>query len=200
MTGWLVTVLTVFITIEMLSHDEEKQLLIVARKSILHGLENGSAFRPDTNNCSPALLENLAVFVTLKIDTRLRGCIGTLEFKSPLIKNVAEYAYRAAFHDPRFKPLEESEFASINISISILTPRQVMEFNSEKELLDQLKPGTDGLVIEKGHAHATFLPAVWETLPDARDFLRQLKIKAKIPEHETPDRAWRYQSSSITEN
>ena len=108
-----------------------------------------------------------ATFVTLKISEKLRGCIGTIEAKYPLARSTAEYAYAAAFRDPRFKPLTEDEYDKITLSISILTPAEPIEFDSDAQLLQQLNPDVDGLIIESGQRSATFLPAVWESLPDA---------------------------------
>jgi AmmeMemoRadiSam system protein A len=190
---------TVSVPIDMLSNEEEQQLIAIARESILQGLDSGQAIKPHEKNYSPALHEKRAVFVTLKINAELRGCVGTTETQLSLIDNVAEYANRAAFHDPRFCPLEKKEFNQIIISISILSPKEPIEFSSEADLLNQLCTGIDGLVIEKGSYHATFLPTVWESLPDAQDFLRQLKLKAKIPASEIPTKAWRYHAVTILE-
>ncbi len=183
----------------MLPEDLQQQLLKVARESILRGLNSGEALEPNLDDYPAPLHELRAVFVTLKINSALRGCIGTTEAQSPLVSNVANYAYRAAFHDPRFKPLQKDEFEKIKISISILSPAEPMEFSSESDLLNKLQSGIDGLIIEKGACKATFLPSVWESLPAAQDFLSQLKLKANIPAHESPKRAWRYHADLMQE-
>ena len=191
---------TVSVPIDMLSNEEERQLIAIARESISQGLENRRPFKPQEKNYPPLLHEKRAVFVTLKINSGLRGCIGTTETQSSLIDNVAAFAYRAAFHDPRFGPLEKKEFDQVTISISILSPKEPIEFSSEADLLNQLRSGIDGLVIEKGPCSATFLPTVWESLPDAQDFLQQLKLKAKIPASEILTKAWRYHADTIKES
>jgi uncharacterized protein len=112
----------------------------------------------------------------------------------PLASVTAMHAYNAAFRDPRFPGLTHTEFLRTDISISVLTEKTPLHFESEQSLLDNLQAGTDGLIIAKGPRKATFLPAVWESLPDPEQFLRQLKLKAGIAAHETPDRAWTYGS------
>jgi AmmeMemoRadiSam system protein A len=94
---------------------------------------------------------------------------------------VAQNAYAAAFSDPRFPPLREGEFEELDIHISILSPAEAMHFTSEADLLQQLRPGEDGLVMEEGFRRGTFLPSVWEQLPTPELFLRHLKQKAGLP-------------------
>ena len=183
----------------MLSEEEQQLLLTIARKSIKHGLEHGTALKLVKENYPPALQQERAVFITLKINSQLRGCIGTTETSSSIVQNVADYAFRAAFHDPRFSPLDKDEFDQITLSISILSANEPVEFTSETDLLNQIRPGIDGLIIEKGNCRATFLPSVWETLPDTHEFLRQLKLKANIPTNESPGKAWRYHADIIQE-
>ena len=170
----------------------EQELLSIARQSIEYGFKNKQALKPDLKQCDEPLKQPRATFVTLKIDSNLRGCIGTLQAVDPLLTSVADSAYKAAFQDPRFNPLTEEEFKQIELSISVLTPPAEIKFTSEADLLRQLQPGSDGLIIESGHKRATFLPEVWHSLPDADDFLRQLKLKAGMGTGETPQKAWRY--------
>ena len=183
----------------MLSREHKQQLLTVARNSIQYGLEKNDRLKIAVDDFPEPLREMLATFVTLKIDGQLRGCIGTTQAISPLVVSVCDNAYSSAFHDPRFKPLSREEFGKIHIDISILTPSKSISFNSEKELLAQLRPDIDGLTIEKARQRATFLPSVWESLPKPEDFLQQLKMKARIPLDQCPDRAWVYQSLSLEE-
>ena len=105
---------------------------------------------------------------------------------------MADSAYKAAFQDPRFSPLTEEEYPQVDLSISVLTPPETMDFASEADLVEQLQPGIDGLIIESGRKRATFLPEVWQSIPDAGDFLRQLKLKAGMTPGESPAKAWRY--------
>lgn len=181
----------------MLSEEEQQVLLSIARESIRHGLEHGTALKPAREDYVPALQEQRPVFVTLKIKSQLRGCIGTTESSTSIVENVAEYAFRAAFHDPRFAPLDKDEFDQITVSLSILSANEPVVFSSESDLLDQLRPGIDGLIIEKGGCRATFLPSVWEMLPDTQEFLKHLKLKANIAVDETPSKAWRYHADII---
>lgn len=183
----------------MLEENHKQILLSVARNSIRHGLEKQVAPKITEEDYSEHLREILATFVTLKIDNRLRGCIGTTHAVYPLVVSVNQNAWSSAFRDPRFKPLEKNEFDQIHVDISILTPSKQILFTSEEELLDKLEAGTDGLIIEKNHQRATFLPSVWESLPDRKDFLQQLKLKARIPPNQCPDRAWVYHSIIIEE-
>ena len=99
----------------------------------------------------------------------------------PLIKDVAEHAYAAAFNDPRFSSVTAAEAPQLELHISILTPSEAIDFSSESDLLSQIQPGIDGLILESGYHRGTFLPAVWESLPEPEQFLRHLKQKAGLP-------------------
>lgn len=183
----------------MLTAEHEKQLLTVARNSIKYGLEKKEKIRLTVTDYPEILREIRATFVTINIGSALRGCIGTTVAISPLVISVSDNAYAAAFNDPRFPSLNSKEFEIIRISVSILTPPERITFASEQQLLDQLHPAIDGLIIEKGNNKATFLPVVWESLPLASEFLTHLKQKANIGQDQSPDRAWRYQSISFSE-
>jgi AmmeMemoRadiSam system protein A len=121
-----------------------------------------------------------ASFVTLTLHKNLRGCIGSLETRRPLIVDVWQNAYNAAFRDPRFPPLTQEELGDVQIEISVLTPALRLEVDNEQDLLAKIRPGIDGLTLKDGHYRATFLPLVWDTLPKARDFLLHLKRKAGL--------------------
>ena len=176
----------------ILNNDDKKLIFDVINKSIQEGLKNGKVFNPDIKDYADHLKQKYAVFITLKLNGQLRGCIGTTEATSPLINAVAHYAHAAAFSDPRFNPLTSDEYKKIEISLSILTPATPIIFDDEKNLLDQLRPGIDGLIITKNNARATFLPVVWESIKDKKQFLAELKRKAGIKHNESPDAAWRY--------
>lgn len=165
----------------MISAAERSTLLALARESIRYGLAHG---RPPTVRAADydaALRIPAACFVTLQIKGALRGCVGSLEPVRMLVDDVAHNAYAAAFSDPRFPPLAEQELDQLDIHISMLSPRQPLRFSSEADLLRQLRPGVDGLVLEDARHRGTFLPSVWEQLPEASEFLRHLKIKAGLP-------------------
>jgi len=121
-----------------------------------------------------------ACFVTLKIDGSLRGCIGSLEAHRTLFEDVQANAVNAALHDPRFPPLTVNELAKINIEVSLLSPMHKLDVHSEEETITRLRPEKDGVVFQYGDRKATFLPQVWEQLPDAHQFLAQLRIKAGL--------------------
>jgi hypothetical protein len=164
----------------MLDQDQRDTLLRVAADSIHHGLRTGKALPVSVEDFPPALGEVGASFVTLKINEQLRGCIGTLEAFRPLIEDVANNAYAAAFGDPRFPPLTEAEYPKLQYHISVLAPPEPLPCTSEDELLAALRPGVDGLVIEDQGHRATFLPSVWESLPTPTLFLQHLKTKAGL--------------------
>ena len=119
-------------------------------------------------------------FVTLKCDARLRGCIGTLRAIRPLAEDVAKNAAAAAFRDPRFPPVSQSEAASLHYHISVLSPQSPLEFAGIDDLLDALQPGVHGLVLAHGGRQATYLPSVWDAIADKRTFVEQLRAKAGI--------------------
>jgi AmmeMemoRadiSam system protein A len=165
------------------TESEREQLLNVAAASIRHGLKSGQPLLPVLNRYPASLQAQRASFVTLRIDADLRGCIGSLEAYQPLVMDVAHNAFAAAFRDPRFAPLAEHEFHTLQIQISVLSPPTPLHFSDETDLLRQLRPGMDGLIlIAHGH-RGTFLPSVWESLPHREDFLNQLKRKAGLAEN-----------------
>lgn len=157
------------------------QLIRIARDSIDAGVDTARPCDVDLAQCAPALRLERASFVTLEIDKRLRGCIGSLEAHRALARDVADNAWSAAFQDPRFGPVNAMEAEALEIAISVLSPPQPLEVKDEEDLLEQLRPGIDGLIIEEGHRRATFLPSVWESLEDPHVFLSQLRSKAGLP-------------------
>lgn len=182
---------------------ERAALLGVARAAIEHGLHTGRQPTVDLARYPPRLAEPRASFVTLERDGALRGCIGTLEACRPLVADVAHNAWAAAFADPRFPPLDATEYGGIRVHISVLTPPVPLPAASEPELLAALRPDVDGLVLEEiGGRRATFLPAVWAQLPDPREFLSQLKLKAGLPREYWSDtlRFRRYHAERIEED
>ena len=119
-------------------------------------------------------------FVTLKINENLRGCIGNLASDTPLASGVRRNAINAAFHDPRFAPLSTSELERVEIEISILSEPQLLKYRDGDDLIDKLRPHVDGVIIRKDHSSATFLPQVWEQLPQPQNFLAHLCMKAGL--------------------
>lgn len=182
-----------------LSADEQASLLQIARESIAFGLNHKQPPEVDLSRFSGVMLEDRATFVTLKYAGDLRGCIGALEARRPLVQDVAANAFGAAFSDRRFNPVSEVELPMLEYHISILTPRQILTVDSEADLLSKLRPGIDGLVLEEGTHRATFLPAVWETLPDPSDFVLHLKRKADWNDDywSSGITVWIYQTESV---
>ncbi|HEY9149626.1 MAG TPA: AmmeMemoRadiSam system protein A [Gammaproteobacteria bacterium] len=160
---------------------ERGMLLHIAADSIHTGLREGHALSPDLETLPEALQQKAACFVTLHHRERLRGCIGSLEPRESLAQNVADNAFNAAFRDPRFPELTAVELADLELDISVLGAPHVMSFRDEEDLVAQLQPGRDGLILEVSGRRGTFLPSVWDSLPDAGEFLRQLKQKAGLP-------------------
>ena len=135
----------------------------------------------DSRTETPFLDEHGACFVTLMQTGQLRGCIGSLQAYRPLLDDVKENAMAAAFRDPRFKPLAASEYNEICIEVSLLSPLKAMTISNEEDALTQFQPGVDGVVLHRGDKRGTFLPQVWESLPEPRRFLEELKRKAGLP-------------------
>ncbi len=165
--------------------DAQRNLLkTIARESIRSGLTQGQPLAVDLDEVDETLRRPAASFVTLNLHGRLRGCIGSLQAVRPLAQDVAHNAWAAAFQDHRFPPLTAEEFPDIDIHISLLSEPEPMEVTSEEELLRQLRPGKDGLILEDGPYRATFLPQVWESLPEPERFVAELKMKAGLsPEY-----------------
>jgi AmmeMemoRadiSam system protein A len=161
--------------------EARRALLAIARDSIDHGLAHGTALQPDLAALPPELGEPRAAFVTLHLDGQLRGCIGSLVAQRPLAEDVAANAFAAAFRDPRFPPVSRADAPRLALEISVLSPAQPMHFRSEADLLAQLRPGIDGLILSDLGRRGTFLPSVWSQLPAPRDFLVHLKHKAGLP-------------------
>ena len=152
-------------------------LLSIARNAIdrrFGANERSLASHPDLSRPG-------ATFVTLTRNGQLRGCIGSLEAYRQLAVDVAENAVAAAFRDPRFPPLARNEWPQTRVEVSLLAAAEPLDFVDEEDAIARLRPGIDGLILTHGHRRATFLPQVWESLPDPRRFLEQLKLKAGLP-------------------
>lgn len=159
-----------------ISADHGAILLPIARSAISIALGQPLTAHED----APWLREFGASFVTLTQHGDLRGCIGTLEAHRPLLEDVKSNAIAAAFRDPRFPPLQASELLYTRVEVSLLSPSEAIRFESEDDALRQLRPDVDGVILEYGHYRSTFLPQVWEQLPDPDTFLAHLKRKAGL--------------------
>jgi len=141
----------------------------------------------DREGCEKSALQRLgASFVTITVDGMLRGCIGTLEARRPLAEDVAANAVAAAFEDSRFASLTAEELGRMKIEVSVLSSSEVIEAGDRTELLESLRPGVDGVVVESGSHRATFLPQVWRSLPEPDAFVRELVKKAGLPPPAAP--------------
>lgn len=151
-------------------------LLAIARAAISGAL--GHSLHADES--APWLQVPGATFVTLTRHGELRGCIGSLEAHRPLLADIKANALAAAFRDPRFPPLREDELNELRIEVSLLSPLSPIVFANEQDALQQLRPNVDGIVFEYGAYRSTFLPQVWEQLPEPAGFMAHLKNKAGL--------------------
>lgn len=163
-----------------LTPDAGETLLDLAQASIRHGLRHG---KPTTVRMAglPAALRQLrSTFVTLRLGSALRGCIGSIQARHPLAEDVILNAFGAAFRDPRFAPLRPREYPALNLHLSVLSDLETVGFANQSELLSRICPNRDGLLLEAGLRRGLLLPSVWQDLPDKEQFLRHLKIKAGL--------------------
>ncbi len=177
-------------------------LMGVARRSIEHGLAIGQPLVVTPSEYHRDLKAVRASFVTLEKNGQLRGCIGHLEAAQPVVVDVAENAFAAAFRDPRFSPLTADEWPDVDVHLSLLTTPERMQFDDEADLIGQIRAGEDGLILQDGPNRGTFLPSVWESLPDPVDFLVHLKHKAGLAANHWSDRVevYRYHTESFGES
>ncbi|NPA07129.1 MAG: AmmeMemoRadiSam system protein A [Chloroflexi bacterium] len=162
---------------------EQKALLLLARDALERGVRGLPIPEPDWDRLPPRLREPGATFVTLTKHGQLRGCIGSLEPRLPLALDVQKNAVAAALQDPRFFPVTPDELPEIRVEVSYLTPPKPLPYTSPEDLLRKLKPGVHGVVLvdpDTGR-RATFLPQVWEQLPDPEVFLSHLSMKMGAP-------------------
>ena len=160
--------------VQKLNEQEKAVLLSLARRSIELAVNQRALPQLKLEDYPPPLREIGASFVTLMIQGELRGCIGALEPYQPLVQDVCEHAAAAALEDYRFSPLTPAEVPLIEIEISRLTAPQPLEYGHPQDLIRCLRPNIDGVVLRDGFRRSTFLPQVWEKLPDPEAFLSQL--------------------------
>lgn len=180
-------------SVQTLSQQEKKFLLNLARSSIERAVKRQPLPEIVLDDLSDILRTDGAAFVTLTKDKRLRGCIGALEAYQPLVMDVREHAATAAMEDYRFAPVSASELTSISIEISRLTQPNPLEYADAEALITLFRPGIDGVILSDGLRRATFLPQVWEQLPNPEDFLSHLCHKMGS----SPD-AWRHKHLSVS--
>lgn len=168
---------------------ERQALLDAARQSIVLAAREGVEPKVKSWQGIPETLKAIrGTFVTLKIGGRLRGCVGSMAPHRPLLADVVANAFKAGYQDRRFQPLSAAELDQIDVEISVLSHARPMVFADEEDLIRQLRPDVDGVVLADGGARGLFLPSVWESLPRAEDFLGHLKRKAGLPaNHWSPE-------------
>ncbi|OGD63429.1 hypothetical protein A2160_03115 [Candidatus Beckwithbacteria bacterium RBG_13_42_9] len=162
-----------------LSSEAKEYLLKVALQAIKDGFK-GEFRPPKIENVPRQCQQKGACFVTLQTNNQLRGCIGHTEVTQPLYLDVYENAQAAAFSDPRFWPLKPNELENLDLEISLLSKAEKLR-GTLQEKIDQIKPKVHGVILDCQGRKATFLPQVWEDLPDKKDFLAQLCQKALLP-------------------
>ena len=160
---------------------EQGYLLKIARQALENAVQGKPLPELDFNQLPASFAENGASFVTLTIDERLRGCIGTLDAYQPLARDVQEHAVAAGLQDFRFPKVTVDELAMIKIEVSVLTERKRLIYDRPQDLVTKLKPHIDGIILQDGIKKATFLPQVWEKLPNPEEFLSQLCYKMGVP-------------------
>lgn len=162
---------------DKLTPKEQTTLLRLAREALEHGVRGRDLPPLDSSVLTPKLREQGATFVTLTEGGQLRGCIGALEPYQPLAQDVRDHAIAAALEDPRFPPVNERELSRIDIEVSRLTRPVPLEYEDANDLLSRLRPHVDGVILRDAFRRATFLPQVWEKIPDRAEFLSNLCYK-----------------------
>jgi len=165
---------------DTLTEDQGRLLLKIARLTIEQELFARKGQKVNETEVPPIFQEKRGTFVTLTEKGQLRGCIGHIIPQESMLEGVRENALNAAFRDPRFHPLRPDEWKDVKIEVSILTDPKPLSYTDARDLLSKLRPGIDGVIIKKGYHQATFLPQVWDQLPDKREFLTHLCYKAGL--------------------
>ena len=163
-----------------LDMEDRRTLLTLARRAIERGVAGTPQAPRESAAFSDALREKGACFVTLTIDGELRGCIGSLEATRALALDVEEHALDAAVNDYRFPPVTPEEVPRVRIELSVLSTPVPLEYSSGDDLLNKLRPGIDGVILASGRRRATFLPQVWDKVPNSVDFLGLLCEKLGV--------------------
>lgn len=162
---------------EPLTNGEQRLLLQLARESIELAVGGKKLPKLNLDSFPQALQANRASFVTLTIQGQLRGCIGALEAYQPLAEDVREHAVAAALQDPRFPPVVKDELNRIKIEVSVLSAPQALQYESSEDLIKKIKPHVDGVILKQGERKATFLPQVWQKIPNPQEFMNHLSYK-----------------------
>jgi len=166
---------------QTLNQVEQESLLTIARNALENSVRGQVLSEINLSELTPTLQASGASFVTLTKQGHLRGCIGTLEAFQPLAKDVQEHAVAAALQDPRFPLVQPQECQMIEIEVSVLTPKLPLQYEGAQDLIEKIRPGIDGVVLQDGFHKATFLPQVWEKLPEPEEFFTHLCMKMGAP-------------------
>lgn len=181
-------------------NDVKQQILNIVSNALSYAFTNeGNRLPEHLIARHSSLAEPLACFVSIKAAGLLRGCVGTTFTSDRLDNNIAWYAHEAAFHDPRFDPLSASELNQLTSAVSIMTSPLLLQVTSEQNLLEQLIPHKDGLIIQYGQLSSIFLPCMWQQYTQPEIFLNELKNKAGWPAHGWTEamKAWVFQTHKI---
>lgn len=184
----------------MFTQIEKQYIQDLAYQSIAHYFSNGSPLESPESDPSENLYKPGACFVTLTINGELRGCIGHTVPTQPLYLDIVENAFASAFNDIRFSPLSFEEFKQTEIEVSVLTTPKLLVYTSSEDLLNQLRPNIDGVIIQKDDNGATYLPQVWEDLSDKEEFLSSLCEKAGLLSDEWKKegmKVWTYEIEKV---
>ena len=168
-------------SLQSLNEEQGQKLVKLARQTIAERLGKRSTKVDPDSMTDSVFKEKRGTFVTLTINKQLRGCIGNLDSTDSIVEGIERNAVNAAFRDPRFPPLKAKELDRVDIEVSILTDPQPLEYRDSKDLLSKLRVNVDGVILRKGAFSATFLPQVWEQLPQPETFLSHLCTKAGLP-------------------
>jgi hypothetical protein len=181
-----------------LSADDLHRLIDIAEASVVAGLEGRRAAAPDLGTLPRSLQRPAGAFVTLTVDGELNGCIGTIEGGEAVGVVVSRLAWDAAFADPRLPALTVADYEALVLEVSVLSPLEPLAAGTSRDLLGNLNPGVDGLLIEAHRRRAVFQPSVWRQLPDPVDFVARLQQKAGLDPHGWPAGmlAWRFTTVS----
>ena len=189
-------------SLQEFTNEYNEELLRLARVSLEEAVLHQRKYEPSRDDFSEILFNKGAAFVTLTENGNLRGCIGTLFPHEAVAADIAQNAYAAALSDNRFSPVTTEELEKINISISFLTGYERVIYRDEEDLLNKIEAGTDGVVIRDGNRQGLFLPSVWKQIPDKKEFLQNLKLKAGMsPSYWSNNiKVYRFRTVEIKEN
>lgn len=175
-----------------LEKSEQDILLGIARGALENSVRGESLPDIALTQLPTSLQEHGASFVTLTIQSNLRGCIGTLEAYQALALDVQEHAVAAALQDPRFPRVRPPELENIHVEVSVLSPKTPLDYEGPDDLIEKLRVEIDGVVLQDGYRKATFLPQVWEKLPSKEQFLSHLCLKMGASEN-----LWRHKPLKV---